>query len=359
MPDMSLAELHAMLRRELPGKSRDRLMAAVQRKKGKQVDEIARLLGRAQGTISNWLRRLQDGGPERRHDSKSTGRPCKISKEQQEQLRQAVSKKPEESGFERGNWTSPLVATHILKTFGVKYSSAGALALAHRLNFSVRIPRIVHYKTVSKEEEAQYVVRAIDVLKMAVKYGFFPLCMDAAGFANAPSAKRGLYPKGGRETVKVSFSKKTKTAIGAIGENICYLHFCDGANSDNVIILLEALRKRFGKILVICDNAKAHKSKRIREYLNETRGNVLLWYLPPYTPQQNPIEILWREIKRAIAPRYFEGGFEQMQASIMSMLASGEVCMVRLFQYMLDAIHDAKNDDLQQDIPPSLELLSV
>ena len=51
-----------MLRRELPGKSRDRLMAAVQRKKGKQVGEIARLLGRAQGTISNWLHRLQDEG---------------------------------------------------------------------------------------------------------------------------------------------------------------------------------------------------------------------------------------------------------------------------------------------------------
>ena len=116
------------------------------------------------------------------------------------------------------------------------------------------------------------------------------------------------------------------TAIGAIGENFCRLHFCDRANSDNVIFLLESLRNKYGKIFVICDNAKAHKSRDIRNYLKRTGGKVILWYLPPYTPQQNPIEIQWREIKRAIGPRYFEGGFEQMKASIRRMLANGEVC---------------------------------
>lgn len=53
------------------------------------------------------------GAPERRHDSKSAGRPCKISKERQEQIRQDVSKKPKESGFERGNWTFTLMAIYI------------------------------------------------------------------------------------------------------------------------------------------------------------------------------------------------------------------------------------------------------
>ena len=64
MPDISLVDLHAMLRREPSGKSRDRLVAAVQRKKGKTVAEITQFLGRAQGTISHWLRRLHEGGPE-------------------------------------------------------------------------------------------------------------------------------------------------------------------------------------------------------------------------------------------------------------------------------------------------------
>ena len=72
--------------------------------------------------------------------------------------------------------------------------------------------------------------------------------------------------------------------------------------------------------------------------------HVVLWYLPPYTPQQNPIEIQWREIKRALAGRYFEGGFPEMQASILRMMENGEVCTVKLLKYMSDAIHDAKND---------------
>ena len=64
------------------------------------------------------------------------------------------------------------MATYTLKTFCVKYSRAGALALAHRLNFSVRLPRIVHYKTVSKERERQYATDTIAVMKIAAAHGF-------------------------------------------------------------------------------------------------------------------------------------------------------------------------------------------
>ncbi|ETW91983.1 MAG: hypothetical protein ETSY2_55025, partial [Candidatus Entotheonella gemina] len=73
-----------------------------------------------------------------------------------------------------------------------------------------------------------------------------------------------------------------------------------------------------------------------------TNGDVILWFLPPYTPQQNPIEILWREIKRAIADRYFDG-LDQMQKSVTKMLQRGEVAIVKLFQYMLDATHRSTN----------------
>ncbi len=67
-------------------------------------------------------------------------------------------------------------------------------------------------------------------------------------------------------------------------------------------------------------------------------GEVVLWFLPPRTPQHNPIEVLWREIKRAIADVYF-GGIGQMRAAIIRMLRRGEVAIVRLFRYMLEAMN--------------------
>lgn len=341
MPDVPLSDLHGAFRREKPGKSRDRLQAAVQRKKGRGVDAIAAQLGRAQGTISNWLRRLHDRGPEGRHDRKSPGRPCRLSREQLEAVVRDVGREPADSGFERGNWTAGLVAAHVRNRFGVRYHRSGALALAHRLGFSVRLPRTVHHKTASEEEEQQYVARTVGAIREAAAAGFEVVCMDAAGFENSPSSNRGLRIRGGRDVVRTNFSKGATKAIGAVGDGACHIRFCDRTDSDNVIALLETLRRCHGRVFVICDNARAHKSRKINVYLDGAGGDVVLWYLPPYTPQQNPIEMLWREIKRAIAGRYFEGGFEQMKWSIVRMLSDGQVRIARLFGYMLDAMRDA------------------
>ena len=54
------------------------------------------------------------------------------------------------------------------------------------------------------------------------------------------------------------------------------------------------------------------------------------WFLPPRTPQHNPIGIQWREIRRAIADIFF-GGFDEMQKRIRQLLHSGEVPIVKLF----------------------------
>ena len=70
------------------------------------------------------------------------------------------------------------------------------------------------------------------------------------------------------------------------------------------------------------DNAAAHKSREMEDYVMGTNGSVVRWFLPPYTPQQNPIEIQWREIKRAVADTFF-GGFDKLQERIRKMLDAG------------------------------------
>ena len=47
--------------------------------------------------------------------------------------------------------------------------------------------------------------------------------------------------------------------------------------------------------VVILDNLSAHKSKEIRELIESVGAE--LWYLPPYSPDLNPIEKMWSKIK--------------------------------------------------------------
>ena len=153
-----------------------------------------------------------------------------------------------------------------------------------------------------------------------------------------PYQRAASGPIGCKDTVDVNFSRKTLKVIGALCDGKFHYQFQDSANSDNLILMLERLRELYGKVFVILDNARAHKSKKVQEYLNRTNGDVVLWYLPPHSPQHNPIEVQWREIKRAITYRFFKGGLKEMQGAIRQLLGRGEVPVVRLLNYMIDAI---------------------
>jgi transposase len=48
--------------------------------------------------------------------------------------------------------------------------------------------------------------------------------------------------------------------------------------------------------MVILDNASIHKSKKVQKYCEER--NIILVYLPPYSPDLNAIEPLWKKTKR-------------------------------------------------------------
>ena len=256
------------------------------------------------------------------------------------QLGHAWKKSQHTWGFERSNWTAKLLAMFVKDVCDVQYSISGILDLSRRLGCSIRMPRPVPHNTADRIVD-KYISETITAITSHVAANYSVGCMDAAGFAKAPFSARSIRPIGGHETVQTNFSKATTKALGALMEDELVLNFCDNANSDHIIELLEKLRQKYGRVFLICDNTSAHKSEKIQKYLGETRGDVALWYLPPYTPQHNPIEITWRELKRAIARRYFDK-FEEMHKTIRNLIKSGEVATVKLFQYMRDAISKGK-----------------
>lgn len=78
-----------------------------------------------------------------------------------------------------------------------------------------------------------------------------------------------------------------------------------GGGRDAVLFVrhLEDLRqrlRRYRKIHVICDNARAHDCKAVREYLQRWGHRVEIHYLPKYAPETNPIERLWWHLHEAI-----------------------------------------------------------
>ena len=333
---ISEGELVSMQVMEKDYKVKTMLQAARHRKKGMLLREISEAIGKAVSTVHGWLLRLEER-MERRYDRKSPGRPCRLSDAQRSVLDRDIEKNPEESGFRRSTWTAKLVVRYILERFGVRYSADGALRLTDRLNFSVRKARPVPYNSATKEETEKYVKDTIKEIEAHTERGYKVVCLDATALIDSPLSRRGIRRRGGHDTVKINHSKKSIKIIGALGRNTLDIQFHENLATGNIIELLEELRQKYVNVFVIMDNAAAHKSRDMEAYIRGTNGSVARWFLPPHTPQHNPIEILWREIKRAIADTFF-GGFDRLQERIRNILDSGEVPRTRLFRYMLDAM---------------------
>lgn len=78
------------------------------------------------------------------------------------------------------------------------------------------------------------------------------------------------------------------------------------------------------KLLRILDNASYHKRLDIRNKINQNLPNVILEFLPAYSPDMNLIELVWHECKEFIAHKLFQS-VEELEALLERLLNQGEL----------------------------------
>jgi len=114
---------------------------------------------------------------------------------------------------------------------------------------------------------------------------------------------RGRAPRGQRLIDRIPHGHwKTSTLIAALGiEGMRCSTVVDGAVNGDVFeafvkqVLLPELRR--GDIVVL-DNLSSHKRQRVRQAIESTGARLV--FLPPYSPDLNPIEMIFAKIKQAL-----------------------------------------------------------
>ena len=120
---------------------------------------------------------------------------------------------------------------------------------------------------------------------------------DEAGFGRINKPKYCWCEKGIRPSVPCHHIREYRYVYGAVepltGES-CFLimPYC---NTVCMNLFLQELSKQFPDdiLLLCCDGAAWHKSKAV-----EIPDNIVLFHIPPYTPEMNPIEQIWKEIRK-------------------------------------------------------------
>jgi len=89
----------------------------------------------------------------------------------------------------------------------------------------------------------------------------------------------------------------------------------DATSFEYFLRMLLRSRRRSGRTVLILDNAAYHRSDDIEELLENYDGRVWRDYLPPYSPQLNPIERVWKLLRGLCTHnRYFETLDELLEA---------------------------------------------
>lgn len=74
------------------------------------------------------------------------------------------------------------------------------------------------------------------------------------------------------------------------------------ATQQVLVFLRHLLRHIAGKVIVLFDNLNTHKSGAVKRLVTEHRRRLSIEYFPPYAPELNPAEWLWRHLKRVELP---------------------------------------------------------
>jgi transposase len=108
--------------------------------KGKKPAEVAARVGAPRQTVYRWLGVLQEEGIDGLREMSKGGRPCLMSGEQIEALREALLAGPMAAGYGTDLWTIKRVRLLIEKRFGIKYSDVHVWRILGAMGFQSQKP---------------------------------------------------------------------------------------------------------------------------------------------------------------------------------------------------------------------------
>lgn len=225
--------------------------------------------------------------------------------------------KPSDFGINADFWSTSILAQLIEEQYGVRYKSKTSYYVLFReAKFSFHKPG-TQYKNRNQakidewEKDTKKKLEEFDFEKDAVL-----LTEDEMILTTQTTSQKVWLPQGEYPLVDVSTDRKRRCIYGFLnvfsGEEHAFK--TEGANSESTCKVLNKIGKLYPrqKIVIIWDNASWHKSKDVRKFLSETKYNFHLINFPPYAPDQNPQEHVWKAGREHESHNRFMGNIDKM-----------------------------------------------
>jgi transposase len=253
--------------------------------------DIADALGVSEETVSRWLARARDHGPEALRARPRPGHPPQLSPAQKHLIPEFLWHGAEAYGFRGEVWTCARIARVIEEEFGVRYHKDHVGRLLQELRWTPQVPI---KRALQRDEEAirrwrQEVWPALQ--RRARRERRVLVFADESGFYLLPGVVRTYAPEA---RTPVLHEKQTRDHLSVMGGmtpagKVYTLARQESLNGLHSVEFLRHLLRVAGKrLLVIWDGSPIHRRAEVKEFVSGTRGKVWLEALPAYAPDLNP-----------------------------------------------------------------------
>lgn len=268
---------------------------------GVHPEDVAASLGMARGTVYMWLAKFREGGKQALAAKPVPGRPPKLTGAQLQQVyRWVVGGDPRQYEFDFALWTRDLVRELIRKRFGVALSAVTVGRLLKTLGLSPQRPI---WRAWQQDEAAvaRWKTEEFPAIRAeAARVGATIYFADEAGLRSDYHAGTTWGPRGKTPVVKTTGSRHAINMISAVTAKGTLRFACyTGRFTAETFIdfCKRLLRDTNAPVFLVVDGHPTHKAKKVKEFAESTGERLRIVTLPGYSPELNPDEWVWKNIK--------------------------------------------------------------
>lgn len=279
---------------------RTRIQIVLHDARGRGAPAIAQALGCVPATAVRVAHRFLEAGEAGLEDGRRENGQAKVDPDLLEALAEAVAGSPQAYGWARPTWTRELLRQTLARTAGVEVSLTTVARMLRQVRARWGMARPIvrcPWPKARKTRRLRRILRRV-AGRGPGEVAFYEDELDV--HLNPRIGRDWMLP--GQQKVVVTPGQNVKRylagALSVDGRGVVAVE-AERKNSELFLALLQKLARlhpRAPRIHLILDNYVIHTSARVRRYLRQDGQRFVLHFLPPYSPDDNRIERLWREV---------------------------------------------------------------